>query len=81
MGNNNLDVATVDGTGWGTLWFVGTGDDTGKNFEGIMTLKISGFYVTAKFTCHGSGVLDGMLIKGTSEGGLGGPYSFSGYMH
>jgi len=82
MGNNNLDAATIDGTGWGTLWFVGTGVDEGKYFEGIMTLKISDYYISAKFNCHGSGLLDGMHIKGTSAGYLvTGQYSFSGYMH
>jgi hypothetical protein len=80
MGNNNLDAATVDGVGWGILTFVGTGADSGKSFEGIEHFKISSFWVSGKFTCHGSGLFEGMLIKGSMDGPLGGPYTFQGYI-
>jgi hypothetical protein len=63
------------------LTFVGEGDDAGKYFEGIITFKISGFYVYIKFNCHGSRDLEGIHIKGISAGPLGGPYSFEGYIH
>ena len=62
--NAELDNAGhyVNGNGWGTV----TIESDQGNFEGKLVLKIRD-YVTlfGTFTCHGSGMSDEKLLKGT----------------
>jgi hypothetical protein len=62
-GNNNLDLATFTGVGWGPISFI---TDSGT-FDGKMVLHFENFYITGKFVCHGTGGFAGMHLKGTVE--------------
>lgn len=67
-------LVILGGVGGGSL----TLDVDGGTFEGIMRFKIIDGVVYGKFTLHGSGSFDGMLLKGTFEGPLGSPATATG---
>lgn len=74
-GNVMLNFATYDGVGGGYFEFNGLyGEGNAVGFVGKMHFKIKGGYLTGIFNCFGTGAWEGQLIKGTLEGGLGGPY-------
>lgn len=67
-----LAPTTFNSVGWGTFSFEGNYWEEAVGFSGQINFKIEDFYITAKFTVHGSGGFEGSLIKGTMEGWLGG---------
>ncbi len=66
-GNNNLDLFTFTGVGWGPILFSGTWDGLTGTFEGQLVIHFDNFYLTGKFVCHGTGDYEGMHLKGTFE--------------
>ncbi|MFW9831173.1 MAG: hypothetical protein ACFFD8_05315 [Candidatus Thorarchaeota archaeon] len=68
LGNNNFNQYTFVGVGWGKIIFYA--DD--GTFEGTMVINFdTGFAISGKFICHGTGAYEGMHIKGYFEGYLG----------
>ena len=75
IGNVWLDFATYDGSGGGYFDFTGNyGEGTAVGFVGKMHFKIKGGYLTGTFNVFGSGAWEGLHLKGTLEGPLGGSY-------
>jgi len=74
MGDIQLNMETYDGTGGGIVCFTVNYGDLFGTFEGRMVLKVTGGYITCMFICHGGGNFDGMKLKGTAEGWMGGTY-------
>ena len=74
-GDINLNMETYDGTGQGILCLSVTYGDLSGTFQGRMVIKVNGGYITGMFICHGAGDFEGMHLKGTCEGGMGGTYS------
>lgn len=74
-GDIQLNMETYDGTGVGPICFSVNYGDLSGTFEGKMVLKVNGGYITGMFICHGDGDFEGMKLKGTCEGGMGGDYS------
>ncbi|MHA2293745.1 MAG: hypothetical protein ACXACK_16410 [Candidatus Hodarchaeales archaeon] len=66
MGNLNAELDNeghyVNGNGWGTV----TIESDQGTFEGKLVLKIRDYItIFGEFTCHGIGMSDGKLLKGT----------------
>ena len=74
-GDINLIMEPLDGTGGGILCFTVTYGELSGTFEGRMVIKVAGGYITGMFICHGDGDFEGMKLKGTCEGAMGGEYS------
>ena len=74
LGDIQLYLETMDGTGGGIVCFNVAYGDLSGTFEGRMVIKVNGGYITAMFVCHGDGDFEGMKLKGTAEGGMGGTY-------
>jgi len=74
-GDINLNMETLDGTGGGILCLTVNYGDLSGTFEGRMVIKVAGGYITGMFICHGDGDFEGMKLKGTCEGAMGGEYS------
>jgi len=74
VGDINFNLMTSDGTGGGTVCFSVNYEGLSGNFEGRMVIKVNGGYITGMFVCHGNGDFEGMHLKGTCEGGMGGDY-------
>ncbi len=70
-----FDLATFDGLGQGIFEFTGHYGSAEAGFEGKMHFKIKNAFITGAFVCHGSGALEGKLLKGTFEAFLGAPTS------
>lgn len=69
-----FDLATFEAKGGGYIEFTGSYNEFPAGFTGRMNFVIENFYITGTLNLHGSGSLDGMHLKGTMEGPLGGPY-------
>ena len=69
-----LNPTTFNSIGGGVFEFTGTylGEEAG--FTGKLHFTIENFYGTGYFNVHGSGALEGMHLKGTYDGYLGGIY-------
>ena len=74
VGDIELNMETFDGTGQGIVCFDVNYGELSGTFEGRMVIKVNGGYITAMFVCHGDGDFEGMKLKGTAEGGMGGTY-------
>ena len=75
-GNVMLKLVTLDGVGGGYFSFTGIyGEGTVAGFYGKLNFKIESYYLTGTFNFHGTGAFEGKLLKGTSEGFVGGPYT------
>ncbi len=61
--NVNMDLATGDGDGFGTLLLAVTGG--GGTFEGRFTATFEGGAISGEFVGHGTGDFEGMKIMGT----------------
>ena len=68
VGDIELDPITGDGTGGGTVYFSVNYGSLFGTFEGRMVIKVEGWYIAAKFICHGGGDFEGMHLKGTAGG-------------
>jgi len=75
VGDIQLKLETYDGTGGGILCLTVNYGDLSGTFKGRMVIKVTGGYITGMFICHGDGDFEGMKLKGTCEGGMGGIYS------
>jgi hypothetical protein len=64
-GNNNLDLATFTGNGWGPICFTGHWGNLEGTFEGHMVLLFRDAFITAKIVCQGTGDFEGMHLKGS----------------
>ena len=74
-GNVMLVLATYSGLGGGIFELTGFyGEGTAAGLIGRLNFKIEFGYLTGTFNLHGTGAFEGKLLKGTCEGGLGGPY-------
>lgn len=69
-----FDPTTFNSIGGGIFEFTGTylGEEAG--FTGKLHFTIFEFWATGSFNVQGSGALEGMHLKGTYEGWLGGVY-------
>ncbi len=76
--NGNLvifDLTTFEGLGGGIFEFTGTYNGETAGFTGRLHFKIVDFMIIGTLKCHGLGIFEGKLIKGTSLGVLGGATS------
>ncbi|MFX0198966.1 MAG: hypothetical protein ACFFCW_22825 [Candidatus Hodarchaeota archaeon] len=62
-GNNNLELSTFTGIGWGPICLTGNWGDLEGTFEGHMVLLFEDFFITGKIVCHGTGAFAGMHLK------------------
>ncbi len=67
-----FDPANWVGLGGGVFKFDGAYNGNVAGFIGKLHFKIENFQIIGKLTCHGTGIFEGKLIKGTSLGALGG---------
>lgn len=75
VGDIQLNTVTYDGTGGGILCLTVNYGELSGTFEGRMVIKVAGGFITGMFICHGDGDFEGMKLKGTCEGAMGGEYS------
>ncbi|MHA1219260.1 MAG: hypothetical protein ACTSSN_09090 [Candidatus Heimdallarchaeaceae archaeon] len=67
-----FDLTTFEGLGGGDFSFDGTYEGETAGFIGKLHFKIVNFMIVGKLNCHGTGIFEGKLIKGTTLGALGG---------
>ena len=67
-----FDLTTFEGLGGGVFTFDGTYNGEDAGFIGKLHFKIVDGEIIGKLNCHGTGIFEGNLIKGTSVGALGG---------
>jgi len=68
-----FDMTTFEGLGGGDFLFDGTYQGDAAGFIGKLHFKIVDFMIVGKLNCQGTGIFEGMHIKGTSLGPLGAP--------
>lgn len=75
-GNIKLNMVTYCGLGGGFFELTGFyGEGAELSLYGRLNFKIEFGYLTGTLNLHGTGALEGKLLKGTTEGMIGGTYT------